>query len=88
MFSVPSVVKDPNYGVIAVLSVIPFGNRQQVIFQDSQGRTNLGFFDNSGNAIGRPVRWSDNGSGLIEFSFPGASASDFIVGPNGNVTSC
>ena len=88
MFTAPSIVDDPSYGRITILAVIKYDTEQQVIFQDSQGNTTLGFFDTANTAIGRPVRWSKNGSGLYEFDFPGAAASAFVIGPSLNVTSC
>lgn len=84
----PSVVNDPNYGLISILSVLPWNGLQVVLFQEGNGKTNLAFFDASGNAIGRPVRFVRNGSGLVEFDFPGVSAINFITGPSGNVTGC
>jgi len=82
-----SIVQDPNYGLIAVVAVIPSDTEQLVIFVNQSGQTVLGVFDLDDNALGQPVRWSKAG-GLYSFDFPGASASTFVVGPSGNVTNC
>lgn len=85
----PSIVNDPNYGLIVVLQVLPLdGGDQLVTFQDDQGLTTWGFFDENDNAIARPVRFRKNSSGLYEFDFPGADPLRFVTGPSGNVTPC
>lgn len=84
----PSIVDNADYGRIIVLSVLDYDGVQVVTFQDDQGLTTLGFFDENDKAIARPVRFRKNSSGLFEFDFPGADPLRFVVGPSLNVTPC